>query len=141
MESSIKYGGFLELSPLILAENLVRYTWRVLVPPLPLSLREFITGNPLIVPLALLVLVLPSLVLAFKRATSETRSFLYLMAGCFIISLLPVLGMKVSLFDTQSERFLYLPSVFASGFFTVSMTSLFKRSRFLPVTLVSAILF
>ena len=139
--SGLKYGRILDLSPISLAENLVRYTFRVFIPYLPLSFRGFVTENPIIVPLFLLVLILPILFLVFKRATAKQKNFLFLMVGCFFVSLLPVLGMKVSLFDTQSERFLYLPSVFATGFFTVALISLFRESKLSLIVLVIMILF
>lgn len=137
--SGIRYGGFLDLSPAGLAENLVRYTLRVLIPPFPLGLRELVTENPLIVPLFLLVLVLPVSIPLFRKAKLKQRNLLYLMAGCFLVSLLPVIGMKASLFDTQSERFLYLPGVFATGFFTVAIISLFKERKLSLIVIVCTI--
>ncbi len=137
--SGIRYGGFLDLSPMGLAENLVRYTLRVLIPPFPLSLRGIVTENRMVVPVFLLALILPVSIPLFRRAASKHRNLLFLMAGCFFVSLLPVLGMKVSLFDTQSERFLYLPGVFAAGFFTVAIVSFFKESRLSLIIIVFTI--
>lgn len=139
--SGIRYGGFLDLSPAGLAENLVRYTLRVLIPPFPLGLRGIVTENPIVVPVFLFALILPVSILAYRRVTKEQKNLLYLLAGCFFVSLLPVLGMKVSLFDTQSERFLYLPGVFASGFFTVAIISLFKERKLSLIVIVCTILF
>ncbi|MCK5786697.1 MAG: hypothetical protein KAH54_09085 [Candidatus Sabulitectum sp.] len=137
--SGIRYGGFLDLSPAGFAENLVRYTLRVLLPPFPPGLRGVVTENPIIVLLFFVLLVLPVSILVYRRAEQKKKNLLFLMTGCFFASLLPVLGMKVSLFDTQSERFLYLPGVFASGFFTVAMISLFKESKLALILLICVI--
>lgn len=122
-----------------LAENLVRYMLRVMMPPFPLSLRGIVTENPIVVPLFLLALILPVSILLFRRAAPKQKNLLFLMAACFFVSLLPVLGMKASLFDTQSERFLYLPGVFATGFFTVAMISLFKERKLSLIVIVGTI--
>ncbi|MCD4706125.1 MAG: hypothetical protein K8S62_00115 [Candidatus Sabulitectum sp.] len=139
--SNMRSGGFLSLSPVELAENTVRYTFRVLIPSLPVSLRMVVTDSPVLVPLVLLVLMLFLFVFLHKRASDVQKRLLFLLAGCFFVSLLPVLSMKVSLFNTQSERFLYLPGVFAAGFLTVAVVSLFKKSRTILGILVLVILF
>ncbi|MCK5133444.1 MAG: hypothetical protein KAR40_14985 [Candidatus Sabulitectum sp.] len=127
--SNMRSGGFLDLSAVGVAENFVRYTFRVLIPPLPSGWRMVITNNPVLVPLVLLVLTVPVFAVLHRRASRVQKRLLLVLAGCYIVSLLPVLSMKVSLFDTQSERYLYLPGVFAAGFLTVSVVSLLKKSK------------
>lgn len=106
--NSVGAGGFTFPGAL---ENLIRYSFRVLIPPLPLSLRCHVLGSPLI------VVIFLSFVLLFmwlpRRKKIQGHRMLFILAGCFVVSLLPVISMKVSLFDSQSERFLYLPGVFA----------------------------
>ncbi|NOQ22641.1 MAG: hypothetical protein GQ565_08335 [Candidatus Aegiribacteria sp.] len=134
--SNLRSGGFLDISGVNIPENLIRYTFRVFIPPLPVSLRQVVLSFPLLVPITLLLLLVPFGIALHRKATGKQKRILLLLIGCFFVSLLPVLSMKVSLFDTQSERFLYLPGVFAAGFLTVATVSLFKESRTSLVILV-----
>ena len=126
--SNMKSGGFLNISATGMAENLVRYSFRVFIPPLPVSFRHLVLSHPALVPATLFLLVVPLGIAVHRKANRNQKRLLVLLAGCFVISLLPVLSMKVSLFDTRSERFLYLPSVFASGFLTVAVASVFRKT-------------
>lgn len=127
---NMRSGGFLNLAGSSIPENLIRYIFRVFIPPLPaVPLREVVFSFPFLIPAALLLLLIPSGIALHRKATGKQKRILFLLIGCFLISLLPVLSLKVSLFDTQSERFLYLPSVFAAAFFTVAVISLFKESK------------
>ena len=58
---------------------------------------------------------------------------------CAGVSLVPVLSMWFSLFDTQSERFFYLPSVFTSGL-AVLVASIVARSRRGTVILMTVLI-
>lgn len=98
------------ISLLSALENVFRYSFRVFIPPLPGFLRPVLERYPAILPLfgsAALACILFSL-----RKRRGSRLFAAL-AVCFLVSLLPVIFMKVSLFDSRSERFLYIPGVFA----------------------------
>jgi len=69
--------------------------------------------------------------------------FFLLLIGCFFLATLPVISMEVSLFDTQNERFLYFPSIFASiGMIfiviTVIQSLFFRRIIFFIVIVFSA---
>jgi hypothetical protein len=44
----------------------------------------------------------------------EQNAFLILLLASFLFSLLPVITLGISVFDTLGERFVYLPSVFSS---------------------------
>ncbi len=141
LTSGMQYGGYFNLSLVDVLENLTRYLFRVYVPPLSYDLRETILANPIIIPVSILAFFLPLSVLVYKKASRKQIRFLVLMAGLFLLSLIPVLGMKVSLFDSQSERFLYLPSIFASGFFTVLTISLLKEGKLAIMVLICFIVF
>ena len=47
-------------------------------------------------------------------AKPDERMQLALLAGCLVIALLPVLPLSIAIASTESERFIYFPSVFAS---------------------------
>ncbi len=103
-------GG--ETAPLKVAGNLFRYFFRVFIPPLPGSFRPFLESHSLVLPVFALLLSASALIPLLKKSTANMRQVL-LLAGMFLVSLAPVAFMSVSLFDTRSERFLYLPGVFA----------------------------
>jgi len=98
--------------PLVVAGNLVRYLLRVFIPPLPGSLRPFLEGHLYLIPLLAGVFLICLLYPLYRRSRQNYRDTLRYLA-MFLVSLLPVVFMSVSLFDTRSERFLYLPGVFA----------------------------
>lgn len=94
-------------------ENTSRYIFRVFIPPLSMRFRPVITEYPAIIPLLLITTSIVMWILYRRKKDdfSSTRTAHWLML--FPISLLPVILMKVSLIDSQGERFLYLPGVFA----------------------------
>jgi hypothetical protein len=110
-ESFPSWGGDFSFPGLI--ENSVRYMFRVFIPSLPHVLRPFVLHFPAAV--LLFVAVIASALWFFIRRSGRKKeeNLFLILAGCFFVSLLPVILMKVSLFDSQSERFLYLPGVFA----------------------------
>lgn len=104
-------SGAGEVSFSVAAESIARCMFRVFVPPLSEAARPFLARNRLALPLFLLVTAAITVFFALRRSF-DRRAFASLVAG-FFVSLLPVVFMRVSLVDTQSERFLYLPGVFA----------------------------
>lgn len=91
--------------------NLFRYTFRVLLPPLPGSFRPFLERFPFFPPLFLAGLLAGAMY--SLRGKNFDRKTMTVLLGSFFVLLLPVMFMSVSLFDSRSERFLYLPGVFA----------------------------
>jgi hypothetical protein len=95
------------------AANLARFALRTFLPPLPQAADppgDF--AAPLAVGVALAAL---SFVVVARRRRLQ-RPHLHmalLLAACYLISLVPALTLRVHMFDTQGERFLYLPSAFA----------------------------
>ncbi len=135
--SNMKSGGFLSFSVAGVAESFVRYAFRVFIPPLPISLRHMVLSHPALVPVTLFFLVVPLGIAVHRKADTRLKRLLLLLTAGFVVSLLPVLSMKVSLFDTQSERFLYLPGVFASGFLTVAVASVLRKAGTVTVILLA----
>ena len=108
--------------------NLARYSFRTFIPALPLAIRPLLLSYPVLVPLVLagigFVMWIP-----FRKKRAEGGKQIILFLGCFFLSLLPVILMKVSLFDSRSERFLYLPSVFAVLLLVKWVYSVIKSRR------------
>ncbi|MFO7626210.1 MAG: hypothetical protein R6V62_02995 [Candidatus Fermentibacteraceae bacterium] len=100
-----------EVSFSVAAESIARYMFRVFVPPLSEAARPFIARSPLALPLFLFATTACAVFFALRK-NFDRRTFAVLVLG-FFVSLLPVVFMRVSLLDTRSERFLYLPGVFA----------------------------
>ncbi|HEX8748461.1 MAG TPA: hypothetical protein VF717_14910 [Pyrinomonadaceae bacterium] len=64
--------------------------------------------------IALIVFLLRRRRLSDEKATRSRQNRLaLLLLAAFVLSLLPVINLRLSLFDTQGERFIYWPSVFA----------------------------
>ena len=126
-----------EVSLSVAAESTARYMFRVFVPPLSEAARPFLARNPLALPLFLLLTTAVTLLFALRRSF-DRRAFASLVAG-FFVSLLPVVFLKVSLVDTQSERFLYLPGAFAVTALVNWAFQVFGRRKALLVLLVLAI--
>ena len=93
------------------SESLVRYMFRVFIPPLSEAALPFLARNPFSIPLFLFAVSSCIALFALRRSFSR-KAFAALVLG-FFVSLVPVMFMKVSLVDTRSERLLYLPGVFA----------------------------
>jgi hypothetical protein len=95
------------LNPDVLV-NLARYCFRVFIPPL----NEIWTASISFSLLAALAVIVFWKKLYTKLMSKELRLSL-ISLSCFLTALLPVLSLKIGVYDTQSERYLYLPGVFA----------------------------
>ncbi len=120
-------GGYgvsqhLNFSPRWLRDRLLEASVRSVLPMLPSQLSRF-----LFKPLHSWVFILFSLtcsglittIIVFRRRwrsraeRQEENRFLIVLASSFLVSLLPVINLRLSLYETWGERFLYFPSVFA----------------------------
>ena len=101
------------------AGNLVRYLLRVFVPPLDGPWTAVASG-------ALLLLLAVWAAAAAVRGRLRMRGLrVPLLWGlCFLAALIPVLSLSIGVMDTQSERYLYLPGVFA----VIGLVSLARRA-------------
>jgi len=119
-------GGYgvsqhLNFAPGWLRDRLLEASVRSVLPMLPIQLSRF-----LFKPLQSRVFILFSVACAglivtlivFRRrrySRAERREgnrFLIVLASLFLVSLLPVINLRLSLYETWGERFLYFPSVF-----------------------------
>ena len=120
-------GGYgisqhLNFSPSWLRDRLLEASVRSILPSLPSQLSRF-----LFKPLQSRVFILFSLAcvglvaaMTFLRRRwhgpserSEQNRFLIVLVILFLFSLLPVINLRLTLYQTLGERFLYLPSVFS----------------------------
>ena len=78
----------------------------------PLQSRGFILFSVTCAGLIAIIIVLRRRWHSSPERQEENR-FLMVLAGSFLVTLLPVINLRLSLYETWGERFLYLPSVFA----------------------------
>jgi protein O-mannosyl-transferase len=129
-------GGYgcnyhLNFNPALIFGNLFLYT-----------IRSFFFSS--IISLRILILIFITAVLAciikFKGPDlSGKLKIIYFLMAAFAISLIPVINMGDWIGDTQSERFIYLPTVFASIAIIFLFNLLFKNEkafRFVSVCLL-----
>jgi 4-amino-4-deoxy-L-arabinose transferase-like glycosyltransferase len=120
-------GGYgvtqhLNFSPGWIRDRLLEASIRSLLPTLP-SAWSFFLFKPLQSPLFfLIVIVVCGLITAavvFRRKWYDAlerkaqNRWLVMLAALFLVSLLPVINLRLNLYQTLGERFLYLPTVFS----------------------------
>ena len=121
-------------------ENLLRYVIRVFLPALPEGIVTFLSYPLGVITLLLSFSLVIYAVIKCCRTLCRNRKILLsaVMGAAFLICLLPVIGFKVSIFDTLSERFLYLPSAFAC-IFLVSVVFTFVRNQWASIAILLVI--
>jgi protein O-mannosyl-transferase len=146
-------GGYgvsqhLNFSPTWLRDRLLEASVRSVLPSLSSQLSRF-----LFKPLQSLVFLSFSLVCAglvaaaivFRRRwygpadLREQNSLLLTLVALFLFSLLPVINLRLTLYQTLGERFLYLPTVF-SCLLIAYVTAILVRRRMLWLSLLTCIL-
>ncbi|MBA3240985.1 MAG: hypothetical protein H0T60_07130 [Acidobacteria bacterium] len=105
----------------VVATQLLRFSLRAALPAFVLRGLPFLESralSPVLIVSGTLA-VLTAAVLLRRAATraalsalARRHTFLWLMALLFVCALLPVINLRINVFDTQGERFLYLPSAF-----------------------------
>jgi protein O-mannosyl-transferase len=120
-------GGYgtaqhLNFSPGWIRDRLLEAIVRSILPPLPSAWVSFLF-KPLQSPVFYLTVLLVATGIGIatfarrRRYGSAERKvqnqFLLTLAGMFLVALLPVINLRLSLYETLGERFLYLPTVFA----------------------------
>ncbi len=123
-------------------ERLPKYSVRAVLPPFPQQL-SFMLFKPFksraFIGFAVICTGALSTLLFFRhRWLSPTKRkqqnvLLFLLPILFLCSLLPVVTMGISVFDTSGERFVYLPSIFTSiATAYVSTTFISDRRLWVP---------
>jgi protein O-mannosyl-transferase len=112
------YGahGHLRFHQDLLAQAMSRFAWRVYLPPLhSIGPQGFFAshGGALAdaFTLAFGVITVSWLFMAWKRAAWRTGFYIF---ASFWVALLPVLNIRIQWTNVESERFLYLASIFAA---------------------------
>lgn len=120
-------GGYgaeqhLNFSPGWLRDRFLQASLRAVLPAMPPELADILlkplkSAAFILVTLglvALIVILLRRRRLRVEKAARGLQNRLaLLLLAAFALSLLPVINLRLSLFDTQGERFIYWPSVFA----------------------------
>jgi hypothetical protein len=148
-------GGYgasqhLNFSPAWLRDRLLEASVRSVLPVLPSQLSWF-----LFKPLQSRVFILFSLACAGAVAVAillrrrwygpselkEQNRFLIGLVILFMLSLLPVINLRLTLYQTQGERFLYLPSVFSCLLIAYLAAILIRNRRLLFSILICVLAF
>jgi protein O-mannosyl-transferase len=141
-------GGYgasqhLNFSPTWLRDRLLEASVRSVLPVLPNQLSRFVfkpLQSPAFILFALVCAAATALVIILRRrrlAAAERAAqnkFMITLAGLFLISLLPVINLRLTLYQTLGERFLYLPTVFSCLLIAYLVPTLIRRPAvWLPV--------
>jgi hypothetical protein len=148
-------GGYgpeqhLNFAPGWIRDRLLEAIVRSLLPPLPTSWSFFLfkpLQSPLFYLITLLVFSLLAVAIVVRRgrySSSERKSqnhFLLLIVSLFLISLLPVINLRLSLYESQGERFLYLPTVFSCLLISYVLIIMVRNQRVWLVLVVCILAF
>jgi hypothetical protein len=119
-------GGYgtaqhLNFSPGWIRDRLLEALVRSILPPLPITWLSFLF-KPLQSPIFYLILLLVAASIGLATYSRRRRygpadrkvqnRFFLTLAAMFLVALLPVINLRLSLYETLGERFLYLPTVF-----------------------------
>jgi hypothetical protein len=115
-------GQHLNFSPTWLRDRLLEASVRSVLPALPSQLSWFLfkpLQSPVFILFSFACVGLVALAIIFRRTwyrrpeLKEQNRFLIALVALFLFSLLPVISLRLTLYQTLGERFLYLPSVFS----------------------------
>lgn len=115
-------GRHLNFKHSVVVSQLLRYPLRALLPASALQTPLLESHALSLALLAAGVAAAVAVALVLARAESRRRLFahagraapLWLMLALFFACLAPVVNLRINVFDTQGERYLYLPSAFSS---------------------------
>jgi len=148
-------GGYgtaqhLNFSPGWIRDRLLEASVRSVLPPLPITWLSFLF-KPLQSPIFYLIVVIAiatmaTIALVRRRlydapARKLQNRFLLTLAVLFLVSLLPVISLRLSLYETLGERFLYLPTVFACLGIAYVYSLLIRNRRVALLLLIGALSF
>ncbi|MCC6695139.1 MAG: hypothetical protein IT365_05870 [Candidatus Hydrogenedentes bacterium] len=113
-----------------IADRLVRHTWRALAPPIGFDTGAHVQAHWKWVLLGLTVCgVALCAVGVVHKPVRKSVLAVGLALVCFLIMLIPVFTLNVNTVNTQGERFLYFPSLFAAWGVVVTVGGLTPRAR------------
>lgn len=120
-------GGYgasqhLNFAPGWIRDRLLEAVARSILPALPAAWSWFLfkpLQSPLFISIASAMLVLFAGAIIFRRMRYESSErkrqnrLLLVLVSLFLLALLPAINLRLSLYETLGERFLYLPTVFS----------------------------
>ncbi len=146
-------GGYgttqhLNFSPGWIRDRLLEASVRSVLPPLPITWLSFLF-KPLQSPIFFLIVVVAIAAIAtggvarrwsFNAPERKFQNrFLLTLIVLFLVSLLPVINLRLSLYKTLGERFLYLPTVFACLLIAYVCSLLIRNRKVALVLLISVL--
>jgi len=122
--------------------NSILYSARTFLPPMSIEIMAilFLIGMAVILIVTVFIVWSKSKALVSKIA-SRMPKILYFLLIAFVISLLPVINLGISIINTQSERFIYLPSVFSSIFLIFLLNFIINNKKYFVISFVCLLLF
>jgi len=146
-------GGYgasqhLNFSPTWLRDRLLEASVRSVLPALPSQLSWFLfkpLQSRVFILFSVVCLGLVAVAIILRRKwyepseRAEQNRFLIALISLFLFSLLPVISLRLTLYQTQGERFLYLPSVFSCLLLAYLGTLLIRKKASWLVILICAL--
>ena len=114
-------GQHLTFTHSVIVSQLLRFSLRIFFPGFALRSMPFLEArwlSPALIVIGSALALLTTIVLmrrSIRRRAFELsrhNAFLLLMWLLFLCSLLPAINLRINVYDTQGERFLYLSSIF-----------------------------
>lgn len=132
-------GSFLEISGGgqtnfgVIVSNMMFFVSRSLLPFQVLKplWNMLLTGSAgfgeIVFKFLIFALFFGGLLMLFTKARKKEKGLIGFAGFAFLVSLIPVLNWRISIGDTQNERFLYFPSVFISLLLVLGVFLVLKR--------------
>jgi protein O-mannosyl-transferase len=148
-------GGYgasqhLNFSPGWIRDRVLQACMRAILPVFPLELSNILLKplkSPAFILFAIACIGLILFLLRRRRrlesatVRAEQNKLVLLLVVAFLFSLLPVINLRLSPFDTQGERFIYWPSAFASMLVAHLAFILLRRRKWWLVLMLCVLVF
>jgi protein O-mannosyl-transferase len=148
-------GGYgtaqhLNFGPGWIRDRVLEALLRGVLPPLPVAWSFFLfkpLQSPLFYAIVLAAIGAAGLAIWWRRRIHEQSErkaqnrILLLLPALFLVSLLPAINLRVDLYSSWGERFLYLPSAFACLFIAYLLGVLFHRRIIRNILFIIIVLF
>lgn len=146
-------GGYgtsqhLNFAPGWIRDRLLEAAVRSIAPAVPASWSWFLfkpLQSPLFIGITVATLGLLAAAVIIRRRQHNDRArrrqnrLLLVIGSLFLVSLLPVINLRLNLYDSLGERFLYLPTLFSCLLIGSVFTIMVRRQTIWLVLLISAL--
>jgi hypothetical protein len=141
-------GQHLNFAPGWIRDRLLEAVARSVLPAVPAAWSWFLfkpLRSPLFILIALAILGSLAGAIVFRRRLYEASErkrqnrLLLLLVSLFLLALLPVINLRLSLYETWGERFLYLPTVFSCLLIGYLSIMLIRNQTIWIILLISAL--